>query len=445
MDILLPDNVIRLLDALETAGFEAWVVGGAVRDLLLGRVAHDFDVATVARPKQVAALFPEATIGLGERFGTVGVLSDGDLIEVTTYRAEGRYTDFRHPSEVKFADRIEDDLGRRDFTINALAYQHARGLLDLFGGADDLEAGVIRCVGDPDERFAEDPLRILRAWRLAAQLGFSLEDATRSACVRQAPLLRHLSAERIRDEFSRLLLADPRTLQLMPREILDQFLPELVTAFDTPQNTPYHCYSVGEHSIHACLQTPPDLRLRLATLLHDVGKPKARFHREDGIDHFYHHPQYSAEITREIMGRLRFSRRLTDEVCALVSQHDRQVGESDASLRRAVASVGEELFGTLLQLKYADAGSVAEQYRAARLASVAEIERRYQELRERELLIHTTAQLAIDGRDLIGLGMEPGPELGRVLDALLDEVIEDPELNTRAALMERAQSYLSGG
>ncbi|MCL2332239.1 MAG: HD domain-containing protein [Actinomycetia bacterium] len=442
MDILLPDNTIRILDRLEEAGFDSWVVGGAVRDLLLRRPAHDYDIATAARPKQVALIFPDATVGLGERFGTLGVFSDEALVEVTTFRSEGRYTDYRHPDELEFAERIEDDLARRDFTINALAYHPDRGLLDLFGGADDLHARMIRCVGGADERFAEDPLRILRAWRFAAQLGFTLEPATCAATIRQAPLLAHISAERVRDEFCKLLLADPYILQTMPREVLDQFLPELVTAFDTPQNTPYHQYSVGGHSIVACLLTPPELRVRLATLFHDIGKPRARFHREDGIDHFYEHPKYSAEITRDLMGRLKFSRQLTDEVCALVLQHDRQVGSSDASIRRAVASVGEELFDDLLQLKYADAGSVAEQYREARLAAVAEIERRYRELREAEQLVCSTQQLAACGRDLIELGMQPGPAMGQLLKTLLEEVIEDPALNTREALLARASELL---
>ena len=442
MDISLPDNVIRVLETLENAGFDAWVVGGAVRDLLLGRPAHDYDIATAARPEQVAAIFPDATIGLGERFGTVGVFSDDLLIEVTTFRSEGRYTDYRHPDELEFADRIEDDLARRDFTVGALAWRPDRGLLDLFEGKRDLDARLIRCVGDPDARFTEDPLRILRAWRFAAQLGFALEPDTSAATIRQAPLLAHISAERIRDEFSKLLLADPAVLQTMPREVLDQFLPELVTMFDTPQNTPYHQYSVGMHSIVACLQTPADLRVRLATLLHDAGKPRARFHREDGIDHFYHHPEYSAEITRAILQRLRFSRQMTDDVCLLVSQHDRQVGASDASIRRAVASVGEELFPALLQLKYADAGSVAEDYREARVASVAEIERRYHELRESDQLIHSTHQLALGGRDLIALGMQPGPAMGQVLKTLLDEVMEDPGLNSREALLARARELI---
>jgi len=442
MNITLPDNVLHVLNTLQAAGYDAWVVGGAVRDLLYGRPAHDYDVATAARPTQVAALFPDATRDLAANFGTTGVFSGGALIEVTTFRSEGRYTDFRHPDDLEFADHIEDDLSRRDFTINALAWSPQRGLLDLFGGADDLRASLIRCVGDPDARFAEDPLRILRAWRFAAQLGFELEPQTRDATVQQAQLLRHISAERIRDEFCKLLLADPRTLQNMPPEVLNQFLPELVTMFDTPQNTPFHQYSVGEHSIVACLQTPANLRVRLAALFHDAGKPRARFHREDGIDHFYHHPAYSAEITHAIMRRLKFSRQLTDEVCALVLQHDRQVGETDASIRRAVASVGEDLFGELLQLKYADAGSVAEQYRAARLESVADIERRYYELKESDRLVHSTHQLAIGGRDLIALGMQPGPPMGKVLSTLLEEVIETPALNTREALLARAQELL---
>ncbi|MCL2881505.1 MAG: HD domain-containing protein [Coriobacteriia bacterium] len=442
MDITLPDNVLWVLETLEAAGFSAWVVGGAVRDLLLGQPAHDYDIATAARPAQIAAVFPGSNCGLGVRFGTVVVTGKGMTIEVTTFRCEGLYTDFRHPDELRFADCIEDDLSRRDFTINALAYHPQRGLLDVFDGTQDLHAGLIRCVGDPDTRFAEDPLRILRAWRFAAQLGFALDPAACDATVRQAGLLRHISAERIRDEFSKLLLADPRTLMAMPHKVIDQFLPELTTMLDTPQNTPFHQYSVGEHSIVACLQVPADLRVRLATLFHDVGKPRARFHREDGIDHFYSHPAYSAEITREIMGRLKFSGQLTDEVCSLVLQHDRQVGSTDASIRRAVASVSEELFPVLLQLKYADAGSVAEQYREARLASVAEIERRYHELQESEQLVHSTHQLAIDGHDLMTLGVEPGPGMGRLLAKLLDEVIEDPALNTRESLLARAQEIL---
>jgi len=443
MDLVIPDNILQVLDALEAAGFPSWVVGGAVRDLMLGRPAHDYDITTSARPEQVTQIFKDATYGLGARFGTVGVFSGGALIEVTTFRCEGRYTDYRHPDELSFSANIEDDLARRDFTINALAYHPRRGLLDLFDGAQDLNDRLMRCVGDPSKRFAEDPLRILRAWRFAAQLGFSLEPATHAASVKESPLLRHISVERIREEFCKLLLADPHTLLEMPQEILEQFLPELVTMLQTPQNTPFHQYNVGEHCIFACTLTPPNLRVRLATLFHDVGKPKARFHREDGIDHFYHHPLYSAEITRDLMRRLKFPRQLIDEVCALVLQHDRQVGCTDASIRRALASVGDDLFDDLLQVKYADASAVAERYRAARLDSVHEIERRYHELKATQQLVHSTRQLAIGGRDLMELGMQPGPEMGTLLQTLLDEVIENPPLNTRQQLIERARSLLA--
>ena len=442
MNLPLPDNIVQVLDALEAAGYPSWVVGGAVRDLLLDRPVHDYDIATAAHPEEVAAVFAGDTCELGVRFGTTGVFSGGALVEVTTFRCEGSYTDYRHPDDLSFSERIEDDLARRDFTINALAYHPARGLLDLFGGTADLKDRLIRCVGVAAERFTEDPLRILRCWRLAAQLGFSPEPATREASISAAPLLRHISAERIRDEFCKMLLADPRIFLTMPQEILGQFLPELVTMLQTPQNTPYHQYNVGEHCIVACTLTPPDLRVRLATLFHDVGKPKARFHREDGIDHFYRHPLYSAEITRDLMRRLKFPRRLTDEVCALVLQHDRQVGSSDASIRRAVASVGEGLFDALLQVKYADAASVAADYQEARTASVHEIERRYHELQDAEQLIHSTHQLAIGGHDLMELGMKPGPEMGRILNTLLEEVIENPELNTKEILLKRARKLL---
>lgn len=307
MRVTIPEQAEKILEQLQTAGYEAYVVGGCVRDSLLGRKPDDWDITTSAKPEQVKALF-RRTVDTGLKHGTVTVLMGGEGFEVTTYRIDGEYEDGRHPREVSFTSSLKEDLQRRDFTINAMAYNHKTGLVDMFGGLSDLERKIVRCVGNPMERFTEDALRILRAVRFCAQLGFSMEEETAKGLSVLAPNLRMVSAERIQVELVKLLVSPhPDYLRLAYEAgITKEFLPEFDRMMETPQNTPHHCYTVGEHTLHSLTEIPGDRVLRLTMLLHDVGKPKARTTDAQGRDHFKLHGDIGEKMAVDILHRLKF-------------------------------------------------------------------------------------------------------------------------------------------
>ena len=316
--ISLPAKVARILNTLGEHGYEAYAVGGCVRDSLLGRMPQDWDITTSARPEQVKALFRH-TIDTGIQHGTVTVMLDHEGFEVTTYRIDGEYEDARHPKEVAFTANLLEDLKRRDFTINAMAYNEVTGLVDAFDGIGDLERGVIRCVGNAMERFSEDALRMLRAVRFAAQLGFSIERETQEAIAGLAGNIKKVSAERIQVELVKLLTSpNPGELKVAYRTGLTAvFLPEFDMMMETPQNNPHHCYSVGEHTLKAIEAVPADKVLRLTMLLHDIAKPACKTTDKKGVDHFYGHPVRGSEMARGILRRLKFDNDTTDRVCRL--------------------------------------------------------------------------------------------------------------------------------
>lgn len=313
MKIVLPEKVTYIIDTLTQHGFEAYAVGGCVRDTMLGRIPMDWDITTSAKPEQVKELFRH-TIDTGIQHGTVTVMLEHEGFEVTTYRIDGEYEDARHPKEVQFTSNLLEDLKRRDFTINAMAYNDKDGLVDAFDGVGDLERGVIRCVGAAVERFTEDALRMLRAVRFGAQLGFSIEDETREAIVSLAPNIAKVSAERIQIEMVKLLTSGHPELLRTAYEtgLTAVFLPEFDEMMKTPQNNPHHCYSVGEHTLHALMEIQPDKVARITMLLHDVAKPMCRTTDEHGVDHFYGHPQEGSLVARKILRRLKFDNDTTD-------------------------------------------------------------------------------------------------------------------------------------
>lgn len=442
MKIQLPEKVHNIIETLQSAGYEAYAVGGCVRDSLLGRTPNDWDITTSARPEETKRLFPR-TVDTGIQHGTVTVMMNKEGFEVTTYRIDGEYEDSRHPKEVTFTASLEEDLKRRDFTINAMAYNEQDGLVDIFGGIRDIEAGVIRCVGNAGERFTEDALRMLRAVRFSAQLGYRIEESTRDAIRRLAPGLQRISAERIQTELIRLVTSPhPDYLRIAYETgITKEVLPEFDLCMETMQNNPHHCYNVGEHILHSMAAVEPDKVLRLGMLFHDIGKPQTLTIDEEGITHNKKHPAVGAEITRKILRRLKFDNDTTDKVCKIVLYHDQEIALTDAGVRRAVNRMGEEIFPMILEVHRADISAQSGYKKEEKLEKLACIEQIYKGVCSRKEAV-TLKDLAITGSDLIALGMQPGRQIGELLHELLELVLENPALNDLEQLQAIAEKKI---
>ncbi len=439
MNIQLPEKVSEIINCLRSHNFEAYAVGGCVRDSLLGRTPSDWDITTSATPEEVKSLFSH-TVDTGIQHGTVTVMLGHEGFEVTTYRIDGEYEDARHPKEVAFTLSLREDLKRRDFTINAMAYNEESGLVDLFGGAQDLERGVIRCVGDPGERFREDALRMFRAVRFAAQLGFSVEKNTAGAISELAGSLARISAERIQTELVKLLVSPhPEEMrQIYELGISDVVLPEFSVMMETPQNNPHHMYSVGEHTIKALQLIPEDKVLRLTMLLHDVAKPPCRITDRKGIDHFPGHPKRGAQMAEKILKRLKFDNDTIRRVTALVLIHDNQPPANPVSIRKALVKDGLDQYPALFLVKRADIGAQSDHLRESKLKYVDAYEAVYNQIMENGDCL-SLKELAVTGADLISAGMKPGKELGDVLERMLQDVLENPEWNKKEILLNRFQ------
>lgn len=443
--IEIPEKANYIIKAITAAGFEAYVVGGCVRDSILGRKPQDWDITTSATPEQVKAIFPR-TIDTGIAHGTVTVMLDKEGFEVTTYRIDGKYEDSRHPKEVTFTPNLVEDLKRRDFTINAMAYNDEAGLVDIFGGLADIENKIIRCVGDAEARFGEDALRIMRAIRFSAQLGYEIEEKTRAAIQKLAPNLRNISAERIQVELVKLMTSPhPDTLRVAYElGVTAVILPEFDKTMETPQNHPHHRYNVGEHTLQGLLQVPAEKNLRLAVLFHDIGKPDTRTTDEHGIDHFRGHATVSEEKTRDILRRLRFDNDTVFYVTRLVRYHDygNHLEPDMRIVRRAINKIGEDIFPLLFKVKKADILSQSTFHREEKLQNLENWQRLYQEIMDKKQCI-SLKTLAVTGSDLIAIGMKPGRQLGEVLQWLLEQVLENPEYNRKEWLLSQVeQKYL---
>lgn len=436
MKIQMPEDVKYILEKLNSAGHEAYAVGGCVRDSILGRVPDDWDITTSAKPEETKALFPR-TIDTGIQHGTVTVMCNHVGYEVTTYRIDGEYEDSRHPKEVIFTSDLLEDLKRRDFTINAMAYNHLDGgLVDAFGGIEDMENKVIRCVGNPIHRFEEDALRMMRAVRFSAQLGYEIEEETKSAIRILSGNLANISAERIQVELVKLLVSNhPDYLRTAYETGMTKvFFPEFDKAIETKQNNPHHIYTVGEHMLHTLEYVRNDKVLRLTMILHDIGKPDTLQPDEDGIDHFYGHPDVGEEMARKILRRLRFDNDTIGKVCKLVKFHDQKLSLKPEKLRKSIVKIGPELFPLLLEVKEADMLAQSNYNRVEKKQELEDIRRVYQQILDEKNCL-TLKDLAVTGRDLIDQGMKPGKELGEALQKLFYYVLEHPEKNTKEDLL----------
>ncbi len=443
MQIQLPEKVHTIIDTLTAAGYEAYAVGGCVRDSYMGRVPNDWDITTSATPEETKRLFTR-TIDTGIRHGTVTVMQDREGFEVTTYRIDGEYEDGRHPKEVTFTASLAEDLRRRDFTINAMAYNEQEGLIDLFGGIRDIGRGVIRCVGDAKERFTEDALRMLRAVRFSAQLGYRIDEDTKAAISLLAENLKRISAERIQVELVKLVTsAHPDYLRTAYETgITGQILPEFDLCMETPQNNPHHCYGVGEHILHTMLGTPPDKIMRLAALFHDIAKPQTVTVDEEGVTHNRQHPVVGEEMTKKILKRLKFDNDTVDKVSRLVLYHDQKIAPTESGVRRAVNRMGEDIFPLVLLLHKADICAQSDYKKEEKLQRNAYIKELYDKIRARGECLNLK-NLAVTGKDLIEAGIAPGKEMGLILQNMLELVLENPEANTKENLLAKCLPHNS--
>lgn len=452
----IPKQAEKIIDILEEHGFEAYIVGGCVRDMLLNREPEDWDITSNAYPKEVKSLF-HRTIDTGIQHGTVTVIIDQCSYEVTTYRIDGEYEDKRHPKEVLFTAKLTEDLRRRDFTINAMAYNHKSGLIDVFEGQKDLEKKMIRCVGEAKERFSEDALRIMRAIRFAGQLGFEIEENTLKAAKELAPNLSSISAERIRMELTKLLTSSHPELLLTAwkNNITKVILPEFDTMMETEQKNPHHCYTVGMHclkvleNVHICWKEEQIKKqkieeekkrfqiLCLSALFHDVAKPSVKTRDENGIDHFYGHPNQGEIMTGQILRRLKFDNETITRVKRLVLWHDYRYSKRESGMRRAINHIGEDLMEDLFLLQKCDILAQNPDYIKEKLENLDRAREMFYQIKENGECTNLK-NLAISGKDLITIGFSPGKELGSVLHTLLEHVLENPKDNQKEILLELA-------
>lgn len=439
----IPPSAAFAIRQLERCGYEAFCVGGCVRDLLMGRTPNDFDVTTSATPGETERCFAgHRIIETGLKHGTVTVLIDGEPVEITTYRLDGEYLDNRRPSEVFFTPELGEDLARRDFTVNAMAYSPSQGLVDKFGGREDIARRLIRAVGDPDRRFHEDGLRILRALRFAAVLDFELEAQTADSIHRCYPLLDNISAERIRVELFKLVCGPGarRVLSQYP-DVLCRIIPELAPTVGFDQHNPYHKYDVFTHSLVALELAHGDVCVKLAALLHDIGKP-ASYSEDERGGHFYGHPALSAELTRTALHRLKPDSKTLATVVKLVAEHHRTIQPTERSVRRLLSALGEQDTRRLLALRRADNGALVDWLVEPRLRELDEIEAVLDRLiaEQGQLSLGT---LALHGDDIIALGVRPGKNVGTVLHRLLDAVLDGECPNEREPLTSLARELIA--
>ncbi len=446
-NIALPEDVKFIIETIENAGFEAYAVGGCVRDSLLGRSPDDWDITTSAKPTEVKELF-RRTVDTGIQHGTVTVMLKEKGYEVTTYRIDGEYEDSRHPKQVEFTPNLKEDLARRDFTINAMAYNERDGIVDEFGGMDDLAKGIIRAVGFAESRFGEDALRIFRAFRFAAVLNFDIAEDTLLAARKLAPTLERISAERINIELTKLLMSDnpDHIIRLYENGITAVMLPEFDRCMKTVQNNPHHCYNVGEHIAHSMkalkaeeTEDKDELRiLRFALLLHDMGKPETKTTDKLGIDHFYGHEIIGEKIAVDVLKRLKSDNNTIDRVRRLVRWHDTRPETTEKSVRKSVNNVGEDIYPMLLKFHRADIAAQSDYKREEKIDIENRIEQIYHDIIERGDCI-SLKMLSVNGGDLIAAGMKPGKELGEVLKGLLELVLEDPSCNEKEILLRKVK------
>lgn len=441
--IEIPHGAKIILNRLKEFGFEGYIVGGCIRDFLIQREPDDWDIATNALPAQIMQCFKDYSLALtGVKHGTITVIINDESYEITTYRIDGKYVDFRHPIDVAFTERLKDDLSRRDFTINAFAYNDDVGLVDFFGGIKDLDKGLIKTVGLPEQRLEEDALRILRGVRFASQLNFIIDDFTWQAMLDNLDNLDHVSEERIREELNKSVRGESvRQSFTRYKEVYLKIIPELKPMVGLDQKSKYHKWDVFEHTLRALEVADNTLPVRLAVLFHDIGKPDCFTVDEAGTGHFKGHAHVSADITRDIMNRLKYSNEMKSRVLTLVKYHEIETQPTSRIIKRRLRKFGEETFRQILEVQKADSYSKVEKFRDIKLNEIAELEVALDKVIAEEQCF-SLRQLNINGDDLIKLGFQQGRILGETLEGLLDRVVEDEIPNDRELLIKEAKLIL---
>lgn len=439
--IELPQKVAFIIEKLEENGYEAFAVGGCVRDTILNRNPNDWDITTSAKPEEVKRVF-NRTIDTGIEHGTVTVMLNHEGFEVTTYRVDGEYEDGRHPKEVIFTPSLKEDLKRRDFTINAMAYNYTKGLVDEFGGLDDIKNGIVRCVGVAVERFSEDALRILRAVRFAAQLDFDIHKDTREAIKELAGNLTLISKERIQTELDKLIMSPHPEHMKTAYElgITKWIMPEFDRMMLTEQNSVYHMYNVGDHTLKVMQNIEQNHYLRWAALLHDVGKPECLSVDDDGSTHFYGHGDVGEKIAHDVLKGLKFDNKTIKIVSRLVKYHDCQVRLTEPGVRKSIVNVGRDIYPYLLKLKRADLSGKSEYSINESTNTLNRLEELYDIVTQRGDCLNIS-DMAVSGKDLIACGVERGEAIGEGLQMLFEKVLNEPDLNDRDKLLAIIKSF----
>lgn len=439
MKISIPNDVNLILNKLRDNGYEAFVVGGCVRDSILGIEPNDWDITTSAKPAEIKTVFSEyQLIDIGEKHGTIGVVLNYKPYEVTTYRIDGAYSDNRRPDEVVFTSNIEDDLSRRDFTINAMAYNEEQGLVDPFMGEIDLQYKALRCVGDPDTRFNEDALRILRALRFASVYNLSIEGNTSNSIVKNRNLLSNISVERIQSELNKTLRGDNINFILRRyKEIFAVFIPEIVATFDCAQNTPHHNKTVWRHTTASVSNIENDTILRMTMLLHDIGKPLARRTDSSGRDHFKGHNHFSAVLAKSFLERLKYPTKFIEDVITLIEYHDVRLSDNKRQIKHIINNIGLVNFERLLKVQKSDILAQSKYNREIKLSNLQLAYDTYNSIIENKEC-YSLKTLKINGSDLLHLGITEGRMIGEILEILLDGVIDGTLENDNVLLKKEA-------
>ena len=440
IDEYLPDGAKYILEQLQLHHHSAWIVGGCVRDFLMKKKPSDWDICTNALPEEILLIFKK-TIPTGIKHGTISVLENGDVYEVTTLRIDGEYGDNRRPDQVIFTKDIEMDLSRRDFTMNSIAMDVLGQITDPFKGSEDISLNIIRCVGDPDKRFKEDGLRMLRALRFKAQLHFAIDETTANGIRKNHLLIKNISSERIKSELEKILLSEnPGDIYgLHDFGLLDSIMPELIPSIHTYQTNTFHEQTVAAHTAKALKASPSSPIIRWAVLFHDIGKPNRMTVDEAGTTHFYGHEKESVQLSKAIMERLHFSNEYIEKISKLILLHDLWIEPTERSVRRAINKISEELFPLFLELKKADISGQHPRYVEDRLRRIPEIENILEGIKLKNQCF-SLKNLKVNGTDLIQLGITPGIQIGNILNELLEMVLDEPALNTAEALLEKAKS-----
>ena len=440
--IKIPKQAEKAIEILEAYDYEAYCVGGCVRDSLMEKEPADWDICTSCKPEKLKEIFSEyKIIDTGLKHGTVTVIVNSMPIEITAFRKDANYTDHRHPLNVEYVTNLKEDLSRRDFTINSLAYSKRTGLIDYFGGLDDIQNAIIRCVGEPKMRFEEDALRILRAARFASTLDFSLEPNTKSALYEKLDLLEFISAEHIRSELLKLLSGNGVLSVLCDyKEVIFFIIPELRKCYSTPQNTPHHCYNVYEHTAHSVANIEPLPHLRMTMLLHDIGKPSTMTTDTQGISHFKNHQYVGGQIAEKILKRLRFSKKETKYICSLIAQHDNRFPASEKSVKKFISRHGKDFFRDYVKIRTADTLAQSDYMRNEKLNNIKSVNNIGEEIIRSGLPL-SLKELALNGNDLINLGFK-GKDIGNMLNEILNLVMENKLSNKKDDLIDHARKRL---